>query len=176
MAATRTATPTATASPAFTMDPTSTEHDYRFPRRPTGRDNPHRLRGTDEIRSSLRELNAELGKSHDDSTAGMNRSKLLGPALFPLLQNANAGSDQSIEQMQQDDPLATQVWRFFARTKQLLPNQDRMENLTWRMMAVGMQKHKQQMQKRYGHSIFFSSYALSCPVWVCFTTRSEKER
>ena len=153
MAAARTVTPTATASPAFTMDPTSTEHDYRFPRRPTGRDNAHRLRDNGEIRSSLQQLNAELGGSYDDSSSStLYGTKLLGPALFPLLQSANADSDQSLEQAQQDDPLATQVWKFFARAKQQQPNHNRMENLTWRMMAVGMRRHKEEMQRRYDTS------------------------
>lgn len=144
MAAT-TVTPMATASPAFTMDPTSTEHDWRFPRRPAGSENPHMMRADDDIRASLRELNGDLDGAYDDAAS----SKLLGPALFPLLQDANADSNESLDQMQQDDPLATQVWKFFARTKQQLPNQHRMENLTWRMMALGMRRHKQQMQKKY---------------------------
>jgi GATA-binding protein len=138
------------------MNPTSTEHDYRFPRRPTGQSHgaPHRSRGNDEIRSSPRELNAD-----DGATIATTTSKLLGPALFDMLRNANAdnGQNQSTEQMQQDDPLATQVWKFFARTKQQLPNQDRMENLTWRMMAVSMRKHQQQMQNRYGLWMFCSN-------------------
>ncbi|OAA63589.1 gata transcriptional activator [Niveomyces insectorum RCEF 264] len=42
----------------------------------------------------------------------------------------------SLEEMQKQDPLATEIWRFFSKTKQQLPNQERMENLTWRMMHV----------------------------------------
>nr|AGT18049.1 AreA-AC [Hapsidospora chrysogena] len=129
------------------MNPTSTEHDYRFPRRPTGQSHgaPHRSQGNDEIPSRPRDPNAD-----DSATIAATTSKLLGPALFDMMRNANSdnGQNQSIEQMQQDDPLATQVWKLFARTKQQLPNQDRMENLTWRIMAVSMRKHRQQMQMR----------------------------
>lgn len=72
---------------------------------------------------------------------------LLGPAIFPSLENGIADSDQSIGKMQQDDPLATQIWKFFAKTKQQLPNQHRMENLTWRMMSLNMRKEKQKQQE-----------------------------
>ncbi|KAM0282244.1 hypothetical protein ACHAQH_003108 [Verticillium albo-atrum] len=48
------------------------------------------------------------------------------------------------ELLQQEDPLATQVWKFFSKTKQSLPNQERMENLTWRMMAMNMKKKRQE--------------------------------
>jgi GATA-binding protein len=136
MAAVGTATPTVTASPAFTMPPTPTEHDWRFPRRP-GREDPQRFK-----------LDPKDQFSATDSATS---SALLGPALFPLLQNATGDDAQTVEELQQNDPLATQVWKFFAKTKENIPNQGRMENLTWRMMAVGMRKHKEQMQKRYIH-------------------------
>ncbi|EXX78818.1 hypothetical protein RirG_011610 [Rhizophagus irregularis DAOM 197198w] len=50
--------------------------------------------------------------------------------------------------MQSDDPIAAQVWKFFTRTKQNLPNQQRMENLTWRMMALSMRKKQQEQRSR----------------------------
>ncbi|KAI9442111.1 hypothetical protein H4582DRAFT_2109820 [Lactarius indigo] len=39
-------------------------------------------------------------------------------------------------------PLATQVWKMYARTKANLPHAQRMENLTWRMMALALKKKK----------------------------------
>ncbi|KAM0583321.1 hypothetical protein ACHAP6_008482 [Verticillium nonalfalfae] len=53
-------------------------------------------------------------------------------------------SGDTPELLQQEDPLATQVWKFFSKTKQSLPNQERMENLTWRMMAMNMKKKRQE--------------------------------
>ncbi|KAJ6786995.1 hypothetical protein PWT90_04128 [Aphanocladium album] len=50
--------------------------------------------------------------------------------------------------MQSEDPLAAQVWKFFTKTKQNLPNQQRMENLTWRMMALSMRKKQQEQRSR----------------------------
>ncbi len=46
------------------------------------------------------------------------------------------------EQLAKDDPLATKVWKMYARTKANLPHAQRMENLTWRMMALALKKKK----------------------------------
>lgn len=81
-------------------------------------------------------------------TYSLARQGLGGTALFPFLQNGLADSDRSVDRMQQDDPLATQVWKFFARTKQQLPSQHRMENLTWRMMALSMRRYKEEQEEQ----------------------------
>ncbi|KAF3905166.1 hypothetical protein AA313_de0202549 [Arthrobotrys entomopaga] len=44
--------------------------------------------------------------------------------------------------MQKQDPLATQIWKLYSRTKVGLPNQERMENLTWRMMSMTLKKER----------------------------------
>lgn len=46
----------------------------------------------------------------------------------------------SPEDMAKRDPLATQVWRAYARARETLPNGARMENLTWRMMHLNLKK------------------------------------
>lgn len=38
------------------------------------------------------------------------------------------------------DPLATQVWKMYSKQRAELPNGQRMENLTWRMMAMTLKK------------------------------------
>lgn len=76
-------------------------------------------------------------------TASSNN--FLGHALFPDFQPENS-VPSNIEQLQEADPLAAQVWKFFTKTKQQLPNQQRMENLTWRMMALSMRKRSQDEQ------------------------------
>ncbi|KAJ3996410.1 hypothetical protein F5050DRAFT_1571547 [Lentinula boryana] len=43
-------------------------------------------------------------------------------------------------QFAKDDPLATQVWKMYARTKAGLPHKQRMENITWRMMAMALKR------------------------------------
>lgn len=40
------------------------------------------------------------------------------------------------------DPLASKVWRMYTKAKDTLPNGSRMENLTWRMMAMTLTKKK----------------------------------
>lgn len=54
--------------------------------------------------------------------------------------------EESPEDMQRKDPLATQVWKLYSKQKNVLPNAERMENLTWRMMAMTLRK--EQMQAR----------------------------
>lgn len=63
----------------------------------------------------------------------------------PALQFADFGPDT--EKMAKEDPLATQVWRMYARTKANLPHAQRMENLTWRMMALALKKKKEEEEE-----------------------------
>ncbi|CAM1502155.1 Fc.00g041390.m01.CDS01 [Cosmosporella sp. VM-42] len=152
-----TSSPFATSSPRAAMNPTITEHDFRFPRRPdewskSAHHHPsaHRKPGAAGAGAAtmnghqFSELNVDLNKNY---TAAAN-DDLLDSALFPSFQNDTAEMDQSLEKMQADDPLATQIWKFFTKTKQQLPNQQRMENLTWRMMALNMRKKKQEEEEK----------------------------
>lgn len=50
------------------------------------------------------------------------------------------------DELQKQDPLGTQIWKLYSRTKSRLPNQERMENLTWRMMAMNLRRREQQIQ------------------------------
>jgi GATA-binding protein, other eukaryote len=150
-----TATMMATPSPSTAMNPTTTEHDFRFPRRPN---DIHQSFKTDydaaspshaimvsagDLRASLQELKLDL-----TATYNIANEELLRSAAFPTMQNGTAGMSQSPEQLQKADPLATQVWKFFSRTKQLLPNQERMENLTWRMMHMNLRKKRMEEHRR----------------------------
>ncbi|OAA55699.1 Nitrogen regulatory protein areA [Cordyceps fumosorosea ARSEF 2679] len=138
------------------MHPTTTEHDYRFPRRP---DNHHQQVATDDL-STGSSPHPGLGVANSPSTASQSsraldlersfakHDHLLGDALFPTLRDADGPGAANLDQMQSDDPLAAQVWKFFTKTKQNLPNQQRMENLTWRMMALSMRKKQQEQRSR----------------------------
>ncbi|RYF05767.1 MAG: DUF1752 domain-containing protein [Oxalobacteraceae bacterium] len=42
--------------------------------------------------------------------------------------------------MAKKDPLASQVWKHYARERGTLPNGARMENLTWRLMHLTLKK------------------------------------
>ncbi|KAG6842086.1 hypothetical protein C0991_002740 [Blastosporella zonata] len=77
------------------------------------------------------------------------RSSLSPQATSPFTSPRISGSPdlQTSEidpgQLAKEDPLATQVWKMYARTKATLPHAQRMENLTWRMMAMALKKKKE---------------------------------
>ncbi|KAM7208877.1 nitrogen catabolic enzyme regulatory protein [Naviculisporaceae sp. PSN 640] len=164
------------------MNPTITEHDYRFPRRPCDTapasaaasaqpQPPVPATGARIGGNSTSIFKAEPGAPSPTTTSRNNANnngtsdsktiaseRIKGPTtdLHDFLRSAQVSSFdqrmaasrgqsqlQSPEEMQKQDPLATQIWKFFAQTKQNLPDQERMENLTWRMMHVNLQKQKQ---------------------------------
>jgi GATA-binding protein len=101
-----------------------------------------------------------------EQTISPSKHNVLGSALFPSLETAAAGSSGSVEQMQSEDPLASQIWKFFSKTKQQLPNQQRMENLTWRMMALNLRKRQQQQQKMHNRYLYNFLFLLDRPSHV----------
>ncbi|EPQ26383.1 uncharacterized protein PFL1_06031 [Pseudozyma flocculosa PF-1] len=59
-------------------------------------------------------------------------------------EDADADEIADPEEMSKKDPLATQVWRMYAKQRSQLPNGARMENITWRMMAMTLRKKREQ--------------------------------
>ena len=73
------------------------------------------------------------------------RQELLRESLFPTWSDdAAAGGIESPDEMQKKDPLAAQIWKLYSRTKTQLPNQERVENLTWRMMAMSLRRKERE--------------------------------
>ncbi|KAF2689082.1 hypothetical protein K458DRAFT_399911 [Lentithecium fluviatile CBS 122367] len=69
------------------------------------------------------------------------RKGMLADSIFPALKNDADGADMgSPEEMQKNDPLGTQIWKLYSKARTQLPNAERMENLTWRMMALNMRR------------------------------------
>lgn len=69
---------------------------------------------------------------------------LLRESVFPYWKNGTPGGGyENTDELQKQDPLATQIWKLYSRTKSQLPNQERMENLTWRMMAMNLRKKRE---------------------------------
>ena len=99
---------------------------------------------------------AKLDLSPEHSVA---RRELLREAFFPNWKDAaGAGSDlDHPDEMQKKDPLATQIWKLYSKTKTQLPNQERMENLTWRMMAMNL-KRKEREQARSVRTMMLASF------------------
>lgn len=127
----------------------TTEHDYRFPRRPPP---PTTASGSSAVaRDKL-----------DPSGANGARKDLLRESIFPTWKDDAAGEElDSPDEMQRRDPLATQIWRLYSKTKKQLPNQERMENLTWRMMAMSLRKRREEAAGRY------VQYRIHESLWGC---------
>jgi GATA-binding protein len=70
---------------------------------------------------------------------------LRGSVFSEWKDNAAAGDNaiESPEEMRREDPLGTQIWKLYSKTKTRLPNQERLENLTWRMMAMNLKRREQ---------------------------------
>ncbi|KAK4934113.1 Sodium- and chloride-dependent GABA transporter 1 [Elasticomyces elasticus] len=69
------------------------------------------------------------------------QTEILHDAVFPTWKDdTSTETFDSPEDMQRKDPLGTQICKLYNRTKTRLPNQERMENLTWRMMAMNLKR------------------------------------
>ncbi|CAK7199444.1 Sodium- and chloride-dependent GABA transporter 1 [Sporothrix eucalyptigena] len=193
MMAASTTSPHGTSSPMMSMNTTTTEHDFRFPRRPTGKggvvhshlqqQHHHNnlsldfssehfqhdfndISGMSGMQTSASAVAPSFPGAAVASPTSPSASGRLGLDMDTLFQSAQGrltrddvfadlrrgtdGSDPSAtpgspEEMQKQDPLATEIWRFFSKTKQTLPNQERMENLTWRMMHVKLKTAQPQV-------------------------------
>ncbi|KAF8929908.1 hypothetical protein BGZ58_008604 [Dissophora ornata] len=57
-------------------------------------------------------------------------------------QQEDSGSDGEgeVARRSKDDPLAAHVWRLYSRARDSLPNAQRLENMTWRMMAMTLHR------------------------------------
>lgn len=96
----------------------------------------------------------------------VTRGGLLRESVFSDWRDGTALEDT--EELQKNDPLATQIWKLYSRTKTQLPNQERMENLTWRMMAVSLRKEKEREQAQ-ARFVLFSL----CFMWLISVKRDD---
>ena len=74
-------------------------------------------------------------------TSSFTSPRLSGSPDLKAAELAAANTDP--ETLAREDPLATQVWKMYAHTKATLPHAQRMENLSWRMMALALKKKKE---------------------------------
>jgi len=73
---------------------------------------------------------------------GAETTKVLDRAIFPAFEH-DAGDIPPavwVEEAQEKDPLGIQIWKLYAKAKSSLPNAVRMENLTWRMVAMNIRQ------------------------------------
>jgi len=98
-------------------------------------------------------LSDSLFTSRTDGTSTFPSPVLSGsPDLHSTALSPTDASQCDPEQLAKDDPLATQVWKMYTRTKANLPHAQRMENLTWRMMALALKKKKDDEAKQEGQA------------------------
>ena len=71
-------------------------------------------------------------------------------SLFPNWRDDAGGATLGQpDEMAKQDPLGIQMWKLYSRTKAQLPNQERMDNLSWRMMAMNLRRKKEMEEARY---------------------------
>ncbi|KAL4870487.1 nitrogen regulatory protein area [Aspergillus spectabilis] len=85
-----------------------------------------------------------LGSPISPSDSAQIHDNLLHDSLFPEWKSGATRGIDGPDEMQRRDPLATQIWKLYSRTKAQLPNQERMENLTWRMMAMSLRRQERE--------------------------------
>ncbi|KAL4874856.1 nitrogen regulatory protein area N terminus-domain-containing protein [Aspergillus karnatakaensis] len=93
-----------------------------------------------------------LGSPISPSDSAQIHDNLLDDSLFPEWKPSGSRGIDSPDEMQRRDPLATQIWKLYSRTKAQLPNQERMENLTWRMMAMSMRRQERERAEQLARS------------------------
>lgn len=81
---------------------------------------------------------------------------LLQDAVFPEWKGDTRSTDLEPRRAAGKDPLGTQIWKLYCCTKSRLPNQERLENLTWRMTAMNL-RPREQRQAVYGANFQSSS-------------------
>jgi len=94
--------------------------------------------------STLSTLESKLDLSPTDPSA---RKGLLRDSVFNEWQDhAPSMDEENPEEMQKKDPLGTQIWKLYHKQKGQLPNSERLENLTWRMMSMNLRRKELERQ------------------------------
>ena len=113
-------------------------------RRPVGSHDHSAVSSAVQSLTSASTLDSKLELSPRE---GAVRSSVLRDTYFPAWKDDAGGAQlESPEEMQRKDPLATQVWKLYSKAKSQLPNAERMENLTWRMMAMNLKRREMERQ------------------------------
>lgn len=74
------------------------------------------------------------------------RKNLLRDSIFTDWKDDASSADLGDPgEMQKKDPLRTMIWKLYSKTKTQLPNSERMENLTWRMMAMDLKRKEREL-------------------------------
>lgn len=115
---------------------------------PHSASNPLQLPLQTSLTSSSPRNNSKLELSPRD---GAVRNGVLQEAYFPTWADDTAGGLDSPEELQKKDPLGAQIWKLYSKAKSQLPNAERMENLTWRIMSMNLRKLELERSKGFVH-------------------------
>lgn len=95
--------------------------------------------------TSASTLDSKLDLSPTEDAA---RKGVLRDSFFPTWRDDASSADlESPEDLQRKDPLGIQIWKLYSRTKTQLPNQERMDNLSWRMMSMNLKRQEQERKR-----------------------------
>ncbi|KAF8934809.1 hypothetical protein BGZ58_005445 [Dissophora ornata] len=89
------------------------------------------------------------------------------PAAETAVNEESSEEDEASKQAK-EDPLAAQVWRLYTKAKDSLPNGKRLENLTWRMMAMTLHKKNKEKEdkEREEHAMDLSPVPAGQPSYM----------
>ena len=100
--------------------------------------------------ASVQPRHGQVQQGHDLNTPEeKTRKELLRDAFFPNWSTDASNTDDLADpqEMQKKDPIGIQVWKLYSRTKKQLPNQERMDNLTWRMMSMNLKRREMEQAR-----------------------------
>lgn len=102
--------------------------------------------------STLSTLESQLDFPPNDIEArkGLLKDSLAGGNAWQ--DDATSPQSDRPEEMQKNDPLGAQIWKLYHKTKGQLPNSERLENLTWRMMSMNLRRKELERQQGYALS------------------------
>lgn len=95
--------------------------------------------------STLSTLESKLDLSPTDPST--RKGLLRKSVLNEWEDNAVVMEEESPEEMQKKDPLGTQIWKLYHKQKGQLPNSERLENLSWRMMSMNLRRKELERQR-----------------------------
>lgn len=89
----------------------------------------------------------DLSPTERDARKGLLRDTFFEHFRDDSVSSVAAQSElETPEEMQKNDPLGTQIWKLYHKTKGQLPNSERLENLSWRMMSMNLRRKELERQ------------------------------
>jgi len=110
--------------------------------------------------STAHSIVSSLDTKLDLSSPSSDANGVLRPAVFSMWRDdadTSRLTDETPEDLQKKDPLGIQIWRLYSKAKNSLPNQERMDNLSWRMMSMNLKKQQEEQARLVAKTSYLSS-------------------